>query len=521
MRNRIVPEAVRLSRRQMLGAAGGAALAWMVPRPGLGRGLAPVWAAAPRTLRMADASDIFTPDPIDNTDNTTHLVLSQMYDCLVQMGRSGKFEGSLAERWEVLDPTTVRFHLRSGVKFHNGDPLTSEDIKFSLDHINDPAVKSPAAPVFEPLEAIVPDGPLTVLVKTKKPYAALFSLLYTMWIMPAKYYQRVGQDGFVRAPVGTGPYRFKEWTKDVRVAMEAFPGSCRGAPSIQGFEYRPIPEDAARIAALQNNEVGLIHPLPVDQVASTKAQPGLRVASRPGQQIYCGLNTLTFAPFKDRRVRQAINYGVNVDSIVKNLFLGYAVRLNGPFFTITPGYDPSLAPYAYDPAKAKQLLTEAGYASGFDVALTVPIGIQGAQKLPEVGQAIAGDLARIGVRAKVVQVESAEAFSLYRALKFQMYMFPWGSGPESGLHVETLFASYTRGYYYKNPEADKLIQPYMQALDPATRAVLGRRLLRFLHDDAPWLFLYEEPDMYGLRNNVVWTPNKYDYITHVVEIKMS
>ena len=521
MRNWIVPGDVRLSRRQMLATAGGAALAWMVPRPDPRSGSATVSAAAPRTLRMAEASDIFTTDPIDNTDTTSHLVLSEMFDCLVQMGPTGKFEGNLAERWEILDPTTLRFHLRSGVKFHNGDPLTSEDIKFSLDHINDPAVKSPLAPIFEPLEAVVPAGPLTVLVKTKQPYAALFSLLYGLWIIPSKYYQRVGQDGFVRAPVGTGAYRFKEWKKDVHVAMEAFPGYWRGRPSIQGFDYKPIPEDAARIAALQNNEVDLIRPLPVDQVASVKAQPDLWVANRPGQQIYCGLDTLKFKPFTDRRVRQAINYGVNVDSIVKNLFLGFAIRLNGPFFTVTPGYDPSLPPYAYNPTKAKQLLTEAGYGSGFDVTLTVPAGSQGAQKLPEVGQAIAGDLGRIGVRVKVVQVESAEGFSLYRAGKFQMYMFPWQSSPESGLHVETLFASYTRGYYYKNPEADKLIRPYMQALDPARRAALGRPLLHFLHDDAPWLFLYEEPDLYGVRKSVAWRPNTYDYIIHVDELKMT
>jgi peptide/nickel transport system substrate-binding protein len=520
MKKRGVPGNARLSRRQLLMAAGGAALGRMVPRAGLLGGPSAVWAAPARTLRMAEASDIFTTDPIDNTDTTSHLVLSEMFDALLQMGPTGKFVGSLATGWDIINDTTVRFHLRPGVKFHNGDPLTSEDIKFSLDHINDPAVKSPSKPIFEPLDVIVPDGPLTVLVKTKEPYAALFSLLYQLWIMPAKYYQKVGQAGFVNAPIGTGAYRFKEWKKDVHVAMEAFPGYWRGRPSIQAFEYRPIPEDAARIAALQNNEVDLIRPLPVDQVAAIKANPDLWVANRPGQQIYCGLDTLRFKPFTDRRVRQAINYGVNVDSIVKNLFLGYATRLNGPFFTVTPGYDRSLAPYAYDPAKAKQLLTEAGYGNGFDVTLTVPVGSQGAQKLPEVGQAIAGDLGRVGVRVKIVQVEAAEGFSLYRAGKFQMYMFPWQSSPESGLHVETLFASYTRGYYYKNPEADKLIRPFMQTLDPAKRAALGRTLLRFLRDEAPWLFLYEEPDLYGVRKSVAWKPNTYDYIIHVDELKM-
>jgi peptide/nickel transport system substrate-binding protein len=510
----------KMSRREALKLAGEAAIGWTMASSVPLLRLRPAQSALQRTLRMAYASDIFTTDPLDNTDTTTHLVLSEMYDCLVQMGRSGKFEGNLAESWEYVNETTVRFHLRPGVRFHNGDPFTSDDVKFTFDHIYDPAVKTPNAPLFEPVETVVPDGPMRVLVKTKRPYAALMSLMYLMWIIPAKYYRRVGQVGFVKAPVGTGPYRFRDWVKDVHVEMEAYPEYWRGAPEIQRYVYRPIPEDAARVGALQNNEVDLIRPLPVDQVAVVRTQPGLRIANRPGQMIYCGLNTLTFGPFMDRRVRQAMNYGVNVDSIVRNLFLGFATRLNGPFFTVTPGYDPSLAPYSYDPNRARRLLAEAGYTNGFDVTLTVPVGTQGAQKLPEVGQAIAGDLSRIGVRAKVVQVEPAEGFSLYRARKFQMYLFPWQSSPESGLHVETLFASYTRGYYYKSPEADALIRPYMETIDTAKRAAIGRRLLHFLHDDAPWLFLYQEPDLYGVRDNVAWMPNPYDYIIHVGELKM-
>lgn len=510
-----------VSRRQALallgGAAAVAAFAGRASAPWGGRARA----AAARSLRMAYASDIFTTNPLMHTDTTTNVVLSQMYETLVRMGRTGKWEGALAKSWDIVSDTSVRFRLFSGVKFHNGDPLTSEDVKFALDRIRDPAVKSPAAPLFEEMESVTADDPLTVTVKTKHPYAPLFTMLAGAWIVPARYFQQVGEGGFLRAPMGTGAYRFKEWAKDVRVVMEAFPGYWRGAPAIPGYAYRPIPEDAARLAALENDEVDLIRPLPVDQVAAVKGRSDLRVANRPGQQIYCGLNTLTFTPFKDRRVRQAINHGVNVDSIVKNLFLGLAERLNGPFFTVTPGYDPSISPYPYDPDKAKRLLAEAGYAKGFDVMLTVPAGLQGAQKFPEVGQAIAGDLSRIGVRPKVVQVESATGFDQYRAKKLEMYLFAWQSSPESGRHIETLFASYTRGYYYKSAEADALIKPYMATLDLQARAAIGRRLVRFLHDDAPWLFLYQEPDLYGVRAAVRWTPNRYDYIVLVDEMKLS
>ena len=512
----------RISRRHALGVIGGVALTGVLRSQAASPWTASrVLAATPRTLRMAYASDIYTLDPDNHTDTTTHLVLSQMFDALVQMGRSGKWEPALAERWEVVNSTAVRFHLRKEVRFHNGDRLTGEDVKFTFDHIVDPGLKSPVQPLFAPVQSVTVDDPVTVTVRTKDPDAAMFSLLSRMWVIPARYMQRVGEEGFTKAPIGTGSYRFKQWVKDVRVEMEAFPGSWRGAPEIPGYSYRPIPEDAARIAALQNNEVDLIRPLAVDQVDTVKARPDLWVGTRPGQQIYCGLNTLTFTPFKDRRVRQAMNYGVNADGIVKNLFLGLAVRLNGPFFTVTPGFDRTLASYPYDPARAKQMLVEAGYANGFEVTLTVPAGVQGAQKFPEVAQAIAGDLSRIGVRVKLVQVEPAAGFDLYRARKLEMYLFPWQSSPESGLHIESLFASYTRGYYYKNAEADNLIKPYMATLDPKERDAVGRRLLRFLHDDAPWIFMYAEPDLYGVRKGVRWTPNPYDYIIRVGELKMA
>jgi peptide/nickel transport system substrate-binding protein len=514
-------EAERISRREALAILSGAASGWALSepaallRPGVAR------AAATRPLRMAYASDIFTTNPIMHTDTTTNVVLAQMYEPLVRMGRNGKWEGALAKRWEIANDTTVRFRLYSGIRFHNGDPLTSEDVKFTLDRIRDPAVKSPAAPLFEELDSVTADDPLTVTIRTKHPYAPLFTMLVGAPVLPAKHFRQLGEAGFVRAPIGTGAYRFKEWVKDVRVVMEAFPGYWRSAPAISGYTYRPIPEDAARLGALENDEVDLIRPLPVDQVAVLKGRSDLRVANRPGQQIYCGLNTLTFAPFKDRRVRQAVNHGVNVDSIVKNLFLGLAVRLNGPFFTVTPGYAAAIPAYPYSPDKAKRLLAEAGYAKGFDVTLTVPASIQGAQKFPEVGQAIAGDLNRIGVRAKLVQVEPATGFDQYRARKLEMYMFPWQSSPESGRHIETLFASYTRGYYYKSAEADALIKPYMATLDPQQRAAVGQKLMHLLHDDAPWLFLYQEPDLYGVRASVRWEPNKYDYFVYVDEMKLS
>jgi peptide/nickel transport system substrate-binding protein len=205
---------------------------------------------------------------------------------------------------------------------------------------------------------------------------------------------------------------------------------------------------------------------------------------------------------------------------VKSLLLGYAVRLNGPFFPITPGYDASLKPYPYDPDRAKRLLADAGYPNGFDVEFAVSPNLQGIAKGMEVAEAIAGQLGRVGVRAKLNVQESAAMFGLYAAKKFQMYMFPWKSNPESGRHLETLLHSKTRGYYYQNPDADRLIEAYFAALDLKRREAIGHELHAFLREDAPWVFLYQQQDLFGVRKTVSWEA-KPDYLMRMRDVAVT
>jgi peptide/nickel transport system substrate-binding protein len=472
-----------------------------------------------RVFTYAFKSDIQTLDPMLTTDTTTQNVYHQIVETLVKMGRDGQFEAALAESWEAVDDTTWRFDLRQGVTFHNGEPFTADAVVFSLERLRKPELESPAAPGATPIESITKVDDFTVDVITTEPYAALLSTLYgNLPILPPQYIGEVGDDGFAEAPIGTGPFRFVEWVKDVEVRMEANSDHWRGAPAISELIFRPIPEDAARIAALQNQEVDWIAAVHVDRVAEFEGSDQVTIATRPGQGVYAQMDTIDTEPFQNVEVRRAVNHAVNVQSIIDDLLAGQATRLPSAFFVATPGFDANLEPYAFDPELASQMLADAGFPEGFEVTFQVSPGVQATQKLEEVGQAIAQDLSQVGITATIELVDPAIHFERYHNAEYQFFLLPWGSAHESGRHIETLLHSETRGYYYQNPEADALIDTFMQTVDPEARVEAGAALNEFLQQDAPWLYLYQEPDIYGYLPHVVWEPNQYDIYFHAYEV---
>jgi len=478
-------------------------------------------AAREAELIVSQKNDVETFDPHMSTNTSTHNITINVFDTLVRLADNGRdFVPELAESWKVVDATTWQFKLRRGVKFHNGEEFNAEAVKFTLDTVLDPERKARQRPTYAAFKGAKVDDPYTISITTHKPYAITLTQLQALMILPPGYVKKVGWDEFGRKPVGTGAFKFREWEKDVRVVLDANDAYWKGKPKVRTLAFKPIPEDASRIAALQRGEVDIIDAVPYDRIPEIQKSAGLRISQRQGEQIYIGLDVIRFEPFKKRDVRQALNYAVNADAIVKNLLLGYGVRLNGPFFPVTPGYDPNVKPYPFEPERAKKLLAQAGYANGFEVEFALSPGLQGIAKGQEVGEAIAGQLGRVGVRTKIAIHESAAMFSNYAAKKFQMYLFPWKSSPESGRHLETLLHSKTRGYYYQDAETDRLLDLYFTALEPKKRADIGRELHGFLREDAPWIFLYQQQDLFGVRKNVAWEA-KPDYLMRMREVGLT
>jgi peptide/nickel transport system substrate-binding protein len=472
-------------------------------------------------LIISQKADVENFDPSQSNNTTTHNVTINVFDTLVRLSDDGReFVGELAESWKLVDPTTWQFKLRRGVKFHNGEELNAAAVKFTFDSTMDPERKTRQRPTYVAFKEARVDDAYTVSIITHKPYAIVLTQLQYLMIVPPGYIKQVGWDEFGQKPVGTGAFKFKEWERDVRVVLEANDAYWKGKPKVRTVAFRAIPEDASRIAAVQRGEVDIIDAVPYDRIKELQASPTVKISQRQGEQVYVGLDTLRVEPFKKREVRHALNHAVNVEAMVKNLLLGYAVRLNGPMFPTTPGYDDKQPPYAYDPDRAKRLLAQAGYPNGFDVEFAVSPAFQGIAKGTEVGEAIAGQLGRVGVRAKLNVQDSAAIFSAYSAKKLQMYLFAWKSSPESGRHLETLLHSKTRGYYYQNPEADQLIDAYFAALDPKKRQEIGRQLHAFVRQDAPWIFLYQQMDLFAVRKNVAWEA-KPDYLMRMRDVAVA
>jgi peptide/nickel transport system substrate-binding protein len=472
-------------------------------------------------LIISQKADVETFDPSQSNNTTTHNVTINVFDTLVRLSDDGRdFVGELAESWKVVDPTTWQFRLRRGVKFHNGEDLNAAAVKFTLDSTLDPERKTRQRPTYVAFKEVRIDDPYTVSIITHKPYAIALTQLQYLMVVPPGYIKQVGWDEFGRKPVGSGAFKFKEWERDVRVVLEANDAYWKGKPKVRTVAFRAIPEDASRIAAVQRGEVDIIDAVPYDRIKELQGSPTVKITQRQGEQVYVGLDTLRVEPLKKREVRQALNYAVNADALVKNLLLGYAVRLNGPMFPTTPGYDEKQPAYAYDPERAKRLLAQAGYPNGFEVEFAVSPAFQGIAKGTEVGEAIAGQLGRVGVRAKLNVQDSAALFSAYSAKKLQMYLFAWKSSPEAGRHLETLLHSKTRGYYYQNPEADLLIDAYFVALDPKKRQEIGRQLHAFLREDAPWIFLYQQMDLFAVRKGVAWEA-KPDYLMRMRDVAVA
>ena len=472
-------------------------------------------------LIISQKADVETFDPSQSNNTTTHNVTINLFDTLVRLSDDGRdFVGELAESWKVVDPTTWQFRLRRGVKFHNGEELNAAAVKFSLDSTLDLERKTRQRPTYVAFKEVRIDDPYTVSIITHKPYAIALTQLQYLMVVPPGYIKQVGWDEFGRKPVGSGAFKFKEWERDVRVVLEANDAYWKGKPKVRSLAFRAIPEDASRIAAVQRGEVDIIDAVPYDRIKELQGSPTVKITQRQGEQVYVGLDTLRVEPLKKREVRQALNHAVNADALVKNLLLGYAVRLNGPMFPTTPGYDEKQPAYAYDPERAKRLLAQAGYPNGFEVEFAVSPAFQGIAKGTEVGEAIAGQLGRVGVRAKLNVQDSAALFNAYSAKKLQMYLFAWKSSPEAGRHLETLLHSKTRGYYYQNPEADLLIDAYFVALDPKKRQEIGRQLHAFLREDAPWIFLYQQMDLFAVRKSVVWEA-KPDYLMRMRDVAVA
>lgn len=469
--------------------------------------------AAPATAPAQPASELrmaipWTPENLDPTMNLSSIraaVGVSIFDSLVGRAADNRIVPQLAESWRLLDDLTWQFKLRKGVVFHDGEPFNAEAVRFTIERVLDPNQKSPnRANIAEIAKVEVLDD-FTVNLVTRQPYAALLNRLIDFPIVPPKYTAEKGNAAVALRPVGTGPFRFVELVKDDHLVLEAFDRHWRGAPKIRRIVFKPIPEPFTRAAALRNNEVDLVTTLPPNLARELDRVAGIRVHRVPSTWIiYLGLNAFK-KPLSDMRVRQALNYATDVDAIIKNVLDGNGRRLEGPLTPQMFGFDASVRGYSHDPAKARRLLAEAGYPDGLEITLEAPAGRYQGDK--EIAEALGGQWAKAGFKPRVQVAEWGAYFKRYLSKQFQdAYLLGLGGPMQDGDELYNLVSSKGRGLYYKNEKVDLLFDQGRSTMDPAKRRKMYSELARVMVEDAAWVYLMQQVDIYASRDRLAWTP---------------
>ncbi len=429
--------------------------------------LAPTW------FDPAETSGIITP----------FMVLYALHDALVKPMPGNLMAPSLAESWTVSpDGLVYEFVLRRGVKFHNGDPVTSEDVKFSFERYRGTAYR----PLKESVAAVEIPDPGRVRIRLKRPWPD-FTTFYlsatgAAWIVPKKYLEKVGDEGFKKAPIGAGPYKFVSFTPGVELVLEAFDQYWRKAPSVKRLVLKAIPDEATRLVALKRGEVDIAYAIRGALAEELRRTPGLTLKPNVGQAtfwVYFADQWDPKSPWHDRRVRLAANYAINRPAINQAETLGYS-RIT---WSIIPStfefyWQPPGSPY--DPARAKQLLAEAGYPNGFDAGDYFCDAA-----ISNIGEPVVNYLNASGIRVKLRPIERAAFFRGYAEKKYKG-LIQGGSGAfgNAATRIEAFVASGGAYAYGGYADIDGLFREQATELDMKRREATLHRIQQLIHEKA-------------------------------------
>lgn len=454
--------------------------------------------------------------------NGGHL-LYNVYEGLVALnGEMTEVLPKLATSWEQLDETSWRFHLREGVTFHNGEPFNAEAVKYSIARLLDPdAVRLNSGYKHIGEVEIIDDHTVVIHLTATDPM--FIERLPDVHMVPPAYTASLSEEEFGRKPVGTGPYRFVEWTVGDHLTLEAYDQYWGGRPAVDRLVFRPIPEASTRLAELQTGRVDFITGVNYDTVSVIENDPNLRVESNSGRRtVFIHVDQLGgFEPLQDERVRQAISHAIDRQLLIDGVLNGYGTPLATFFRPDMFGFDPGLEPHQYDPDLARRLLAEAGYPEGFTVRMsTSPTTVT---KGDEIAQAIDSMLAEVGIQVDLQVVSDQTQRDTYLGNPDKtsgavppLFMWNWGSQlPDASSPLTGLLRTGGVTSYMSDPELDTLIDRFVSEMDPEARRAQALELQQFLYTSLPVIPLYLQLDLYGVNERIEWTARKDEYILGV------
>jgi peptide/nickel transport system substrate-binding protein len=477
----------------------------------------------PNTLVMIIESSPTNLDPRVGTDAQSERIYMLMFDALVHRDEHFNVQPWLAERWETPDPRTYIFHLRHGVRFHNGQPLTARDVKWTLDSMMSGRVRSLKASSYHVVDRIDAPDDYTVIFHLKEPFATLLWNLSDGAIGVVPY---GSDDTFNRAPIGSGPFRFVSQEQDKDVIIERNPDYWGEKPRIARVQFNVVPDTTTRALELRKGSADVaINALTPDMVMALKRETDLQVETAPGTIYTYVAPNLRDPILKDVRVRQALAYAIDRGPILHYLWQDLALPANSILPAQHWAYNPDARSYPYDPARARQLLDEAGYPerNGVRFHLTLKTSTEETNRL--VSTVLQQQLRAVGIALDIRTLEFATWYADIVKGAFQVFAgLRWIGGNQDPDIFEAVFHSasippkrYNRGFY-SNQRVDELIDQGRSELDQEKRKKIYFEVQRILNEELPYIHLWYLDNVLvhsrRVRNVQPSAPGNYDFLIH-------
>lgn len=418
----------------------------------------------------------------------------------------GDLEPALAERWEISeDGTEYTFHLREGVTFHNGEPFNADAVVYSWKTYSQPEV--PESYNYTPADSVEAVDEYTVKITTAEPNPFFLIQMALFWnIIPPNYHQEVGPEGFASHPVGTGAFMFEEWVKGDHVSYVAYPEYWRECyPKLERIVFKTITESSSRVAALKTGEIDIAPRLSAEEAASLEGEESIRILEYLVDRVYyVGFNNLTTGkgtPLEDRDVRLAMNYAVDVQLIIDSILQGTAQKAIGYVASTNLGYDGEDV-FKYDPVKAKQLLTDAGYPEGFEIGMACPDGAF--IHINEVCESIAGYLSDVGINVDLEIMDTTTFWgNMYDGELQPVFVDSWSgqTGEANQRLIGALGEGETWAQWYDEHLAG-LIAELGTTMSRDDRVTLYEEIQEYMREEPPFIYLYELSTFEGVNKRV-------------------
>lgn len=448
-------------------------------------------------------------------------IVNQVTEQLVRIDKTGKMIPLLAESWSVASGGTQwTLQLRRNVRFHDGTPFNAAAVKYNIERL---LRISPVAVTFRAVDRVEVVDEHTARIVTKYPFAPMMNLLsYAPMVMssPAAAERAGTAYGTPQVgAVGTGPFRWVHHRPGQEIRLEANRDYWGGAPRLDAIVVRPIVEPGARVIALESGQIDVAFLTPPVEAARLEQNRAFTVYRLPSERMVMFPMNTTWGPLRDRRVRQAIFYAIDRETIVNRLLAGAAIVAKSPSPTLAFGYAPACT-YNYDPGRARNLLRNAGHGEGFALKFHYPVGRF--NNGDQVIEAVQANLAQVGIRMEIERMEFAAWFTMSRrpvdSNPIQMSVSSLGAATlDAGLGIQSNFSTAAwpprgfNGSFYTNEEVDRLVDELERTIDARKRTDLARRLQVMVCADAPMIFMYQERQVHAARAGIReldWDPTQ-------------